>query len=146
MTYLRPPPRGAVTTMNQSPFKPPCPLWSEGPAPPRGTSLRDTCLPSFLPGHSLQGSDISFSTEARSRLHRAWSRETCGEGDSCLLRAMKAISATGVLNRGHAWLPKTLPRLFAGGVIPLPVSLLHLPPVNICPHQSLSRGICLLGK
>lgn len=30
-------------------------------APTRGsTSLRDACLPSFLPGHSLQGSDISF--------------------------------------------------------------------------------------
>lgn len=30
---------------------------------------------------------------------------------------MTAISAARVLNRGHAWLPKTLPRLFVGGVL-----------------------------
>lgn len=29
---------------------------------------------------------------------------------------------------------------------PPPQSLLRLPPVKICPHHSLSGGICLLGK
>lgn len=42
--------------------------------PPGGTSLKAACLSSFLPRHSLQGTDISFSTEALSTMLGPWRR------------------------------------------------------------------------
>lgn len=70
LTYLFLP-RGESPQRRQTPASIPPVGPTTQPSTSAGMRLRYTCLPSVLPGHLLQGRDISFSTETHRQFHYA---------------------------------------------------------------------------
>lgn len=126
VAHLPLPPPGGITTMTSNPIQNlPYLLWAPPSSTPASMRLRVTCLLSCLDAHYREK---TFHLPLRHRASSTMpqSLETCRshrKGDGCLLTAMKSSSATGVLNRKHAWLPEIFPRLFIDSVIFLPLCL-----------------------